>query len=83
MGAIWARKGELDKAAALWQRSLSLDPDFLPARMKLALILEKSDPALAAKHWEIFLQRAAAQGQPVNQAFVRKRIAELNEKIRK
>ncbi|HAD81449.1 MAG: hypothetical protein A2509_00260 [Candidatus Edwardsbacteria bacterium RIFOXYD12_FULL_50_11] len=83
MGAIWARKGELDKAAALWQRSLSLDPDFLPARMNLALILEKSDPALAAKHWEIFLQRAAAQGQSVNEAFVRKRIAELNEKIRK
>ncbi len=83
LGTIWAEQNELTKAAALWQRALDIDPDFLPARMNLALALEKSDPARAAGEWEIFLQRAGAQGQPVNQALVRKRIAELNDRTGK
>lgn len=83
LAILLAGRNDLTRATIHWQKALSLDPNYLEGRMNLALALEKIDPARAAGEWEIFLQRAGAQGQPVNQALVRKRIAELNEKIRK
>lgn len=56
---ILAGFGELDPAITLWQRVIALAPDYLPARLRLAESLLKSNhPAEATAAYDAVLARA-------------------------
>lgn len=59
---ILAGYGQVDEAAALWQRVLTLDPGYLPARLRLGDVQLKSNQrAAAAATYNQVLQRSPDQ----------------------
>jgi tetratricopeptide (TPR) repeat protein len=60
-GLLAARLGHPDEAMDAWEKSVDVDPTQPNAHLYLAEAFDqKSEPAAAARHWELFLRFAAA-----------------------
>jgi tetratricopeptide (TPR) repeat protein len=57
LGVILEKRRELDDARAAYRKALSLEPEFAPAAVNLALLEEPRDPGQAAAAWQAVLRR--------------------------
>lgn len=80
LGVLWTKEGRMEEAIESWRQALSINPGHLPARMNLALALEEADSHEAIRQWTLVLQYSGEQGEPINQDFIKRRMAELDER---
>jgi len=57
LGVVLEKRRELDDARAAYRKALSLEPEFAPAAVNLALLEEPRDPGQAAAAWQAVLRR--------------------------
>src|SRR5580704_16426738 len=63
-GLLAARLGHSEEAIDSWQESVNVNPDQPNAHLYLAEAFDqRGEPAAAARHWNLFLQYAAADPQ--------------------